>query len=108
VTVKPLIVAVAPWLMWKTRPPPPPDTDSRAAPGPEIVTSLPISIWPDVNVIGLVTLPANVIVLPGHALNTACRKLPRPLSALVVTTRPGIEGPAGHTVTGAHPPTEAL
>jgi hypothetical protein len=63
-----------------------PETVSALAPGPVMVKFLVISIAPVVRVIGLARPAVKVIVLPSQASTTACRRLPLPLSLLVVTT----------------------
>ena len=84
--VSPLIVTVLPGLMLKMRDVPLVRcTVSRFAPGPVIVRCLSIVSWPLVRLIGLTMPPSNVIVLPGHASMIAWRKLPAPLSPLLVT-----------------------
>src|SRR6185295_10973845 len=86
-SVNPLIVTVLVGLMLKRRNVPLVRcTVSTLAPGPLIVTSFVSVSWPLVRPIGLTTLPLNEIVVPLHASAIACRKLPAPASAFVVTT----------------------
>src|ERR1041385_7176178 len=71
-----------------------PEIVNRLAAGPWIVRLLAIDNSPVVNVIGLVTWPAdmsNVIVLPTQASATACRNEPAPLSLLLVTIGEAIQ-----------------
>jgi len=61
-------------------------TVRRPCPGPTIDRLWFISRSPLVRIIGLVTAPAKVMVLPGHASAIASLSEPAPLSALLVTT----------------------
>src|SRR5437588_6424406 len=86
--VRPLMVAVALVVTWKIRNAPLDRcTTNVVAPGPLIVTLRVRTSSPLVNPIGLTTEPMlKVIVLAVHASASACRRLPAPLSAFVVTT----------------------
>src|SRR5713226_2353189 len=94
-TVKPDIVTVTPALIVKMRKSGVPPavlrfTDSMFAPGPLIVRFLSISSSPLVSVIVAgpteVRPAAKVIVSPGQAVLIASRKLPAPVSLVLVTT----------------------
>src|SRR3954462_10373121 len=82
--------------MWKTRERLSPLTVRRLAPGPVIVRFLLIASSPDARWIANAPTPRplNVMKSVAHASAIAWRRLPAPLSFVVVTT-----GVAGHMLT---------
>ena len=85
VIVRAEIVTVLPELMKNIRPAWWPSMDSTLAPGPLIVTLLFTVRWPLVNVMKPLTPAAKTIVSPLFAVAIASRKLPAPLSVVLVT-----------------------